>query len=305
MITTVQLEECKSLWERLVSLEPHHYPFYTHGWHMAWKESLAPTADTLVYSNGDALVSLVIQGNEAHLSGGEEIADYLDCLGQDTKKEAFWKELLPFLRHTGQTKLVLRNVPAHSPTKDILVSLGATADIEDMTPTMLLPETDEAYLLSLDRKSRHEFKRKVKKFELAYPSSEIVVSKTVDIAVLLNLMKHDVDKKIFLTKEMEEFFIAIPTIPEVKTLQTTLKIQNGLIIASSIFFIVDDTLLLYNSGFDAVYQGSGFYLKAKTILWAIKNGYKEYNFLQGQERYKYELGGKSVPVYKIIYETEQ
>lgn len=299
MITTVQLEECKSHWERLVNLESHHYPFYTHGWHMAWKKALAPTADTLVYSNGDVLISLVTKGNEAHFSGGEEIADYLDCLGQDSKKEAFWKELLLYLQKSSVHKLLLRNVPAHSPTKDILVSLGAIAEIEDMTPTMLLSETDEAYLLSLDRKSRHEFKRKVKKFERSYPDSEIVVSETVDIAVLLDLMKHDVDKKVFLTKEMEAFFIALPTLPEVKTLQATLKTKDGLIIASSIFFVVDTTLLLYNSGFNSAYQGSGFYLKAKTILWAIKNKYREYNFLQGQERYKYELGGKDVPVYKI------
>ena len=82
-------------------------------------------------------------------------------------------------------------------------------------------------------------------------------------------------------------------------LQANLSIVDGTLVASVIFFMVDRTLLLYNSGFDATYQGAGFYLKAKMILWAIENNYTEYNFLQGQERYKYELGGKDVAVYRI------
>ena len=299
MIKTLRLEESESIWNDIVKNERIPYPFYTHEWHRQWKKTLSPSATVMVYHNDDVLISLVLANNDAHFSGGEEIADYLDAIGREDKKEAFWQQLLPHLQDNGIKQLLLRNIPAASPTKDVLLSLGAHADIEDMTPTMMLKETDEAYLESLERKNRHEFKRKVKKFELTYPQVQFSVLETIDIPSLLGLMKRDEDKKTFLTKEMEAFFSTLPTLKHVNTLQATAKTKEGVIVASSLFFVVDKTLLLYNSGFDTTYQGSGLYLKAKTILWAIKNGYKEYNFLQGQERYKYELGAKDIAVYKI------
>lgn len=299
MITTLQLEESKAIWNTIVRTESMVYPFYTYDWHLNWKNTLAFTSNVFVYHTDDVLISLVLMGNEAHFSGGEDIADYLDCLGQQGGKETFWRELLPYLKNNGVNKLMLSNVPNHSPTKDILVSLGAVAKVEDMTPTVKLPETTDAYLNSLDRKSRHEFNRKVKKFDLTYPNCTVVVTEVLDIALLLDLMKRNDAKKEFLTNNMETFFTTIPTLSDVKTLQANLIDNTGLIVASCIFFSVNKTLLLYNSGFNETFQGSGLYLKAKMMLWAINNGYKEYNFLQGQERYKYELGGKDVPVYQI------
>jgi CelD/BcsL family acetyltransferase involved in cellulose biosynthesis len=64
-------------------------------------------------------------------------------------------------------------------------------------------------------------------------------------------------------------------------------------------FAVGDTLMGYNSGFDETnFSGSGFYLKAKMLERAEQQGFRNFNFLQGNERYKYELGGKDFFVYK-------
>jgi hypothetical protein len=71
-------------------------------------------------------------------------------------------------------------------------------------------------------------------------------------------------------------------------------------IAATLSFIYEGTLFLYNSGFDKVCcANAGFYLKAQTIKRAIENGLKSYNFLQGNERYKYELGAKDFEIYSI------
>ena len=299
MIHLLPLEECETLWKNILTKEPIIYPFYTYDWHMAWKQTLAPTSQVLVYHTDDVLVSLVKTHKEAHFSGGEEIADYLDCIGEANKKELFWKELLAYLKDQDVKRIVLRNVPTSSPTKDILKALGGLVTTEDMTPTIPLPKTETDYLQSLDRKNRHEFKRKIRKFDLLYPDINFLVTKEVNINVLLTLMKQDVDKQTFLTNDMEIFFRSLPILSNIQMLQANLRTKEGLFIASIILFVVDRTLLLYNSGFDTAYKGSGFYLKAKMILWAIEYGYKEYNFLQGQERYKYELGGKDVAVFRV------
>ena len=299
MIKTLPLEECENLWKNILAKEAIVYPFYTYSWHMAWKKTLAPASHVLVHYTDDVLVPFVITNNEAHFSGGEEIADYLDCIGDTSKKQLFWQELLSYLKNQGVNRMVLRNIPASSPTKDILHKLGGIVTNEDMTPTILLPKTEKDYLQSLERKNRHEFKRKIKKFELSYPDINFWVTEKVNINALLTLMKQADKKKIFLTNDMDQFFRSLPTLPNIQMLQANLSIVDGTLVASVIFFMVDRTLLLYNSGFDATYQGAGFYLKAKMILWAIENNYTEYNFLQGQERYKYELGGKDVAVYRI------
>lgn len=299
MIHLLPLEECETLWNTILKAEPIVYPFYTYDWHVAWKKTLAPTSRAFVYHTDDVLVPLIITDKEAHFSGDEEIADYLDCIGNVGNKQLFWKELLAYLKDHDVERIVLRNIPASSPTKDILQTLGGLVTNEDMTPTIPLPKTETDYLQSLDRKNRHEFKRKIRKFDLLYPDINFLVTKEVNINVLLTLMKQDVDKQTFLTNDMEMFFRSLSTLPNIQMLQANLRTKEGLFIASIILFVVDRTLLLYNSGFDTAYKGSGFYLKAKMILWAIEYGYKEYNFLQGQERYKYELGGKDVAVFRV------
>lgn len=297
----MQLEDALTIWQSSLSHEIHKYPFLTYAWHAAWQKFEGPSQKVTVYTDGDVLVPLVRIESEAHFSGGEEVADYLDAIGESGKKVAFWKDLLGHLKAVGVRKLVLRNVPYDSPTKGILVALGGVAEEEDRTPIVSLPTSHDAYFASLPRKDRHELKRKLRKFERIYPEIRIEIKEkeSIDIDALLKLMKHDPDKKIFLTKTMETFFRAFPTLPDVPIIQANLRTDNGMIIASLIMFPVGSAILLYNSGYDPSFDGSGFYLKAKTIFWAIDHGVREYNFLQGKERYKYELGAQDQPVYRI------
>lgn len=302
MIASMQLEEARTLWQRALSHEPHTYPFFTFAWHAAWQKDGAPAQNVTVYTDGEVLVPLIQIGTEVHFSGGEEVADYLDAIGDTDKKEMFWKQLLPFLKTQGFNRLVLRNVPYDSPTKRILESLGGKAAEEDSTPILELPSSHDSYFSGLERKDRHELQRKIRKFERSYQNLqfEMKEKESIDMDTLLGLMKKDSDKKIFLTHPMESFFHALPLLANVAIKQANLRV-DGVIIASVLLFTVGSSLILYNSGYDSAFQGSGFYLKAKTILWAIDQGMAEYNFLQGRERYKYELGAIDQAVFRIEF----
>lgn len=301
MISSMQLEEAQTIWQSSLSHEIHKYPFLTYAWHLAWQKFRDPSQKVTVYTDGDVLVPLVRVGSEAHFSGGEEIADYLDAIGDPDKKPAFWKKLLPYLKTLGVHKLVLRNIRSDSTTKEALVALGGAAEEEDSTPIIRLPNSHDAYFASLTHKNRHELERKLRKFERIYSDTRIEIKEkeSIDRDALLVLMKHDPDKKAFLTKSMETFFRALPTLPDVAITQGNLRTANGIIIASVLLFPVGPALLLYNSGYDPAFAGSGFYLKARTILWAIDYEITEFNFLQGKERYKYELGAVDQSVYRI------
>jgi lipid II:glycine glycyltransferase (peptidoglycan interpeptide bridge formation enzyme) len=120
-----------------------------------------------------------------------------------------------------------------------------------------------------------------------------------DIETLLSLMELDEQKKTFLTSEMKLFFkkTAETFTDSVSLLFITIHGEPASAILS---FIQDGIYYLYNSGFDKVrHKNAGFYLKAKSIRYAIEHKCKLYNFLQGNERYKFDLGGKDFFVYRI------
>jgi CelD/BcsL family acetyltransferase involved in cellulose biosynthesis len=73
---------------------------------------------------------------------------------------------------------------------------------------------------------------------------------------------------------------------------------QGLSVSALMAFEYGDTYYLYNSGYDPQYEemSVGLLLKALAIENAIKTGKKTYDFLQGSERYKYDLGGKDTQV---------
>lgn len=292
-----------SLWENAVSHEKNPAPFYTPAWHQHWfsrfgaKETLTIMAD----ANAGVILPLAVSDGVAHFTGGEEIADYLDAIGNDTAKASCWREALPLLKDHGATSLTLRNIPDGSPTLAYFRTLpGAGIAQEDTTPILTLTDSFDAYLSALDRKDRHELRRKMKKFEAEHTDLTFSVRTTsaIQMDALLHLMKYDTDKETFLTADMTAFFTDLPaTVPD--TLRQFVLTAGEKIIAVTLAFQTRDALLLYNSGFDPQYPGAGWYIKVRTIAWAIEQKLTQYNFLQGSERYKYDLGGRDFPVYKI------
>lgn len=292
-----------SLWEKALAREKNPYPFFTMSWHTHWfshfgaNESLSLVTD----SEGSVVLPLAVKDGIVHFTGGEEIADYLDAVGDDEAKLSLWQKALPVLKEKNATLLLLRNIPEGSQTLTYFRTVpGASISQEDTTPILTLPDSFEGYLAALDRKDRHELRRKMKKFEAEHTSLTFSVRETDAIRIddLVVLMKHDADKATFLTPEMTEFFAELPAVAPDSLRQFVLSIGEK-IIAVTLAFQTRDALLLYNSGFDPQYPGAGWYIKVKTIAWAIERKLTQYNFLQGSERYKYDLGGKDFPVYKI------
>ena len=193
----------------------------------------------------------------------------------------------------------MNNIPESSASAQFFGGNEKTQ--EDTTPLFELPQTWDDYLMMLNKHSRHELRRKVRNFENEHEGLTIVESAQPqkDIDELLRLMKFAEGKQQFLTPQMEAFFRGLPEV--FPTSASLLFLQfNGKKIAATLSFVTDAELLLYNAGADLVqYPVSGFYLKAHSIKWAIERKLKVYNFLQGNERYKYDLGGKDFAVYTV------
>lgn len=299
MIQKIQLrKDTMPTWNEAYKKQNLKAPFFTFEWHEVWFRILGSGWEPFpLLINNTVVAPLARKGSLVEFSGGREVADYLDLIGPDEAKLDAWKEIVPFLKSSGINGLTLFNIPESSGT---LQFFGDKTEKEDVTPIVHLPDSWEKYLTQLPKKYRHEVLRKLRKFERELPGFEIVKSQkpSDDIDTLVELMKRDTQKRIFLTDAVIAFFHQILRLFEKDVVLMLLK-NSETVAGALLAFQIQQSLLLYNSGFNKDFPGAGFYLKAKGIQHAIEDGIKEYNFLQGSERYKYELGGKDFTVYTI------
>ncbi|MFC1626585.1 GNAT family N-acetyltransferase [Patescibacteria group bacterium] len=298
----------KHLWNDINAYQNTHSIFSTYEWHENFAISLGKDKNIQIYIYKNCIIAPFIhKTNTLQLSGGIEVSDYMDIIGQKDIYPQAWNEIIRFAKRNEISFILLNNIPETSPTYQFFShhkktqKYSCSIEHEDTTPMFDLPETWDTYLLSLKRKHRHELRRKIRKFE--NDNKEIYIheenNSKQSINKLILLMKRNPNKQSFFSPQMEQFFLGIPTSLNQHVSLRSLKIGNE-IIAMTLSFIYHNTMYLYNSGFnDSSHSGSGFYLKAKNIQDAIEKNITRYNFLQGNERYKYELGGKNFHVYSI------
>lgn len=294
-------DDLRTIWTAAFEADRDQWPFFTFAWHEAWHTHLASEMQLMIFSDDEkkVLLPLAISADTAHFTGGEEIADYLDMVGNKENKQSLWQETLAWLATHKITNLSLRNIPESSESLAFFRDLGtALVEEEDSTPILRLPESFEAYVSSLDRKRRHEMRRKLRKFYELYPQTTFEVLAHPDIDLLIRLMRRNSEKHTFLTPSMEKFFRDLPSSCATRLKQFVLA-RNNQPIATTLAFTSGQSLLLYNSGYDPAIEGAGWYLKSKLIGWALEHTYSEVNFLQGKERYKYDLGASDAFVYRV------
>ncbi len=76
---------------------------------------------------------------------------------------------------------------------------------------------------------------------------------------------------------------------------------GGVRAAAVLCFCGSEESLLYNSGYDPsyAYLSVGLLSKALALRKAIEEGKTRFDFLRGAEPYKYDLGARDVPVYRV------
>jgi CelD/BcsL family acetyltransferase involved in cellulose biosynthesis len=260
------------------------------------------------------------EGSRAlQLLGGIELSDYLDVIiVGDEREPAVYGVLWEFL--SGEygcawDVLDLHNVPASSPTLEILPALGrASGDVEvasvveEVCPVIDLPSSWDSYLALLSKKQRHEVRRKVSKAsrEAAvrwyYVDDSVSLDEEVEDFVMLH-RKSGAHKKAFMDERMRGFFREIAGVAfDRGWLRLASLIINDVKVASMFCFEFSNTFLVYNSGYDPDLYPSlstGIVLLAHCIRDAIERGLKVFDFLRGEEEYKYRFGGVRTEIHNL------
>jgi len=332
--TTDLFDTLKPEWNALLHTSTADTPFLTHEWQCTWWECLCEgELFVITVRDGGALVGIaplfILSQPDAdgkvrrllRLIGSVDASDYLDLIAVRGREREVFDAMLDTLAQSNEwDALDLYNVPAASTTRLILPDLAAerswtfTEETQVVCPIITLPATFEDYVQSLDKKERHEMRRKLRRGEGTegltwYAITGDDQSHNLDIeaeAFIDLMMKSRSDKSDFMTDPMRRFFHQmIHATHNGGFLHLSFLEVQGVKAATYLSFDYCQKRLVFNSGLETTgFQSlsAGIVLVARMIEDAIKRGYTEFDFLRGDEEYKYRLGAKDTWIYHLAVE---
>jgi len=249
------------------------------------------------------------------LIGGVEVADYCDLIVAPGREEDAAAAVLDALGARNEWHaLDLRNMPANSPTRQLIAAqaaargLSVTERVEEVCPVIPLGETFDAYLETLDKKQRHEVRRKMRKAHAEAQINWYMIGAQHDLDQALSdfidlQRKSQHDKDSFMTAPMQAYFRDLARVMlDAGWLELSFIEVNGQRAATYFSFAYDNQTLLYNSGYDPqAYAGlsPGIVLLSHLIEHSIEQKRSRFDFLQGNETYKYRMGAVDTHVHML------
>ena len=167
----------------------------------------------------------------------------------------------------------------------------------DATLVVDLPADRDRWLASLPKKHRHELRRKRRRFvdTLGEPGFERRTDPEAFEAFIAMHRSSRADKGEFMTEGMERFFRSLIT--DADAFIDLISVA-GSPVAAAFAFVDAKAIYLYNSAYavEATDASPGIVLLMSMIERAIDDGLRRFDFLKGDERYKYRLGAVDRPL---------
>ena len=318
-------------WNHLLHNGASHVPFLTFDYLKAWWETRGggewPENSRLILIaafEGDSLVGIAplfhaenILGKPALMFvGAIEVSDYLDFIVEPENLQNFISGLIDFLLKEDLPNwdlLDLHNILEDSPSLDVLQAESdkrgwAHKQIHlQPAPYIPIPGDFDEYLEGIDKKQRHEIRRKLRNVEQDLAEADLYFTEDPDllesdIDAFLEMMSQDPNKREFLTETMRQHIHNTARIAfENGWLHMAFFTLDGNKAAANMSFNYNQRLWLYNSGWDWDYRdySPGWVLIAYLIQWANEHGIEEFDFMRGDEPYKYKFGGIDRHIYRV------
>jgi CelD/BcsL family acetyltransferase involved in cellulose biosynthesis len=320
LITTLErFEALQSEWNLLLPHNATDEIFLTWEWQITWWQTYQPGDLWIIAARDEAGVLVGIApwfiehpARTVRTIGCVEVTDYLDVLAAPATREAFYNALADFVvaQSANYCRIDLCNIPEGTPTLDLLPRLlterGFAVQVkhEDVCPFIALPQDFESYLNQLDKKQRHELRRKMRRAENVEDETVdwYIVGPQHDLAAetekFLRLMaaSHQLKARFLQDMGNRKFFSAIiKRLAECGWLQLSFLTVDGDPAAAYLNFDFNNRILVYNSGHIPeryAHLSPGIVLLCYTIRHAIEQGRTVFDFLQGNEEYKYRMGAQ-------------
>lgn len=286
-------------------------------------------ATKIRHGEGATLTS-VPAGAKAIFFGASYHADYATILADPADlpavAEALVEDLAALVRDPSPAGPVpwdavdLRRLRCGDPAADALAAAFGRREIaegwtlnlerEDVSPVVTFPGGGfEDYLATLEKKSRHEIRRKLRRAEAV---GEVRLTESdeplaeLDTFIDLHQKRWGAEglfpptpggdaSRVFLRRLFEECG------PDGPVRLSFLTVGDRRI-AAGIHVQTPDTWMFYNAGIDpeARELSPGVVLAARYIEAAITAGARRFDFLRGNEPYKYEWGATDEPIQRLL-----
>lgn len=313
-------------WDELAQRGMTDTPFQSFAYQKAWWQHLQPDDAELMTiatrNSEDELMGIgcfFLLDGHLHFNGCIEETDYLDLIVPAGQAQAVWQLTLECLEAAsafGWKALDLCNIPQDSPSRTILPTLASQFNykfhsaIAEVCPVITLPGSFESYLDALDSKQRRELSRKLRKAEAAEVTTAVIgATEAIDQAVesfLELLQKSTFEKHDWLDERRRALFHDVAReAHKAGTLQLMFTEMEGQRAAGLFNFDYKNRIWVYNSGLDPTAftaLSPGVVLTAAAIEQAIKLGRQTFDFLRGDEEYKYRFGAVDTKIYRLLLE---
>jgi len=326
------LASYKKAWNQLLYKSASVVPFLTYDYLEAWWRTRGggewPEESQLVLCaafENEQLIGIAplfhaenVLGEPALMFvGAIEVSDFLNFIVAPEDLSPFISGLIDFL--ISETSLPewkgldLYNILEGSP---ILETLQAEADRRGWmyeqvrlqpSPYIPLPGDFNSYMEGIDGKQRREIRRKLRNLESSFVKGDLVFTEDPDrlhdeVDAFLTMMAQDPNKRDFLTDPMRQHLHNTAQVAlDHGWLQLAFFTIDGEKVAGNMSFNFNKRLWLYNSGWEWEYRefSPGWLLLIYMIEWATENCIQEFDFMRGDEDYKYKFGGIDRHVYRV------
>jgi CelD/BcsL family acetyltransferase involved in cellulose biosynthesis len=307
-----------ALHARSVTATPFNSVVYSRLW---WRHLGMPGALQVwtAWEDGELLgVAPLYETRDEHggpalrFVGGLDLSDYLDVVAEPGREAEVVSGLLAaWIDASCCCTLDLHALPHASPTREAFFRLAREGRValseqqEEVCPVIPLPASWDAYLEGLPGRQRRELRRKLRKAG----QDALVAWYNVERADLEEEIEHFLrlhalsspEKAHFMNPARRAFFMDLAReFCALGWLDLCFLLVDGVRAAAYFSFLFRDQVLVYNSGFDEqVNEGlsPGWLLLCFHIEWAIAKGHTRYDFLRGDEEYKFRFGAKAEPIY--------
>lgn len=315
-------------WNHLLLKSASHVPFLRHEFLSCWWQTLGggewEEGALYILTARDpsqqlqGIAPFFIHDKTLMFIGSYQISDYLDFIVPPNLSGPFIKSLFDHLEnhHSRWKKMDLYNLKQDTPTLPVLKKTAGEKgwetrdEVLQPAPCITLPNSWDEYLDGLENKHKHEIERKIRRAEGYFlPVDWYIVEKEENLDGemddFLKLMAYHPEKANFLTDIMRsQLRKIVHTAFKAGWIQLSFLTVGGKKAAGYLNFDYDNHLWVYNSGIDPTFENlsPGWVLLSYLIQWAINEGRDSFDFMRGDERYKYRFGGVDQYVVKLEIE---
>lgn len=264
----------------------------------AWSARADGNTDLVVGSTDGGAVAFAVSDHHIEFAGDENITDYRAPIGPNPVPL-----ITEMLGAHARSTFRFDSLPAEAvePVVTALGTHGATFTVagHEVAAVLALPESFDEWLMGLGKKERHEVRRKRRRFDLEFGETEIVVGGADAVASFCEMHRRSGGNKgSFMTSKMEQFFGDL--VADVGAVIHNLS-SNGRTLATAFGFETAEGYYFFNSAFesDAASASPGVVLFSSMIEAQIERGAKVFDFLKGNERYKFRHGAEARQLFAV------